>query len=69
VRLVLLLAIFSLIAVASAGCGNPEEGSISLSSSGLDRFKQPLGPRHEMPKLAPRRSKNARASTGRTGRF
>jgi hypothetical protein len=68
VRLVLLLAILPLAAVASAGCGNPDEGSISLKSSGFDRFKQPLGPRHDMPKPASRSSKNTRASTGRTGR-
>jgi hypothetical protein len=68
VRLILLLAVLVLAAVVSAGCDNPEVGSISLKSSGLDRFKQPLGPRHDMSRPASRSSKNTRASTGRTGR-
>jgi hypothetical protein len=66
-RLALLLAILTLAAVASAAYGNPEEGSISLKSSGFERFKQPVGPRHGMSKLARSSSTYARATTDRTG--
>jgi hypothetical protein len=69
VRPALLLAILALAAFASAGCGNPEKGWISLKSSGFDRLKQPLGPRRGMAKPAWRSSKNIRAGTARTGRF
>jgi hypothetical protein len=68
VRLMLLPAVLVLAAVASAGCGHPDEGSVSLKASGFDRFNQRVGPRHEMPKPATRFSKNARAAPGRSGR-
>jgi hypothetical protein len=68
VKRAMLLVSLALAVVASAGCGHPDEGSISLRSSGIDRFKQPVGPRHDMPKPATRSSKNARAAPGRSGR-
>jgi hypothetical protein len=67
-KLALLLAIFALAAVALAGCGKPEEGTISLKSSGFDRFKQPVAPRHDMTKPASPSLKKTRATTGRSGR-
>jgi WD40 repeat protein len=68
VRRALLLAPLAVALAASAGCGNPDEGSISLKSSGFDRFKQPAGPRREMPRPATRSSKNARSAPGHSGR-